>query len=182
MLSQDKQNAIRALADVEGHIRPDDVIDAARIPGSILHDEFIWDTAEAARQHWRYRAEELIRLVKLEVRIDRKLIYSPGYVRDPVKLSGVSRFLDITQAAKDRETALGVLREELDRIAAAIRRAQVVAAVLGMTADLERMLADVAALETKAERTKKAKDAGKKSKTKPRRGGRRSRSEDRPTA
>lgn len=50
-----------ALADDDGVIFPDQVVDWARgHPKSALHAQFQWDVARAAREHWLWQARQLI--------------------------------------------------------------------------------------------------------------------------
>jgi len=152
-LSKDEELFVRSLADENGRIDPQDVIEAARPDDSIIHDRFTWNKDEAAAAHWRDQACQLIRLVKLEVHIEHRIIRGVAYVSDPERQPFErSRYLDITMAAKNEELAEQVLWNELDRIAAAIRRAQEVAAILGLSKKLGAMLANVSALQTAAER------------------------------
>lgn len=43
-----------------GRLTAEGVLERARVPGSILHDEFTWDTDEAAQHYWVSRAQYLI--------------------------------------------------------------------------------------------------------------------------
>lgn len=164
MISAEKCDYIRTLADSAGHLDPKQVVADAKNPASPLHDEFEWDQGTAAEAHWMETARRLIRFVKLEVIIDRQTIVAPFYVCDPLRAPKSRRYLELSRAARQREIAQQVLIAELDRIAAAIRRAQEIAAVLGLTQELADLLNDVTALKTSAERRKdeKAKSRRKK--------------------
>ena len=150
MISQAKAAFVRGLETADGYIDPDDVVAAARAKTSPIHDEFNWNTDEAAREHWRETARRLIRFVRLETEIQNVTVIAPMYVKDPLPQS--RKYVEITRANADREIAERVMVDELDRIASAIRRAQNVAAVLGLSGRLEAMLADVTRLRTRAER------------------------------
>jgi hypothetical protein len=175
LLSREKQDFLKSLADVDGRIDPEAVIDAARNPACVLHKDFEWDVSRAAQKHWVHRACELIRFVKLEVRISKQTIVSPYYVVDPEREKKTTTYLELTRASHDRELAEQVLRAELDRIAQCVQRAQKIALVLGMAADLKRLLKDVTALQTKAQRVQAARAAKAKGK-------KRGRGDDRPAA
>jgi NTP pyrophosphatase (non-canonical NTP hydrolase) len=175
MLNKQQQEFISALADDNGHIRPQDVIDAARPEESPIHRMFPWDVGEAAHRHWLDVACRLIRFVKLEIRVDRSIVAVPGYIIDPQRDLRVKRYLDVRLAREDAETSRLALLEELERIAQAIRRAQKVAMALGLQDELAQLLQDVSQLQTKAER-RRAERAARQTKRAPRgrkRGGRR---------
>lgn len=50
-----------------GHIRPKDVIEAARNPRSALHKLIEWDDAKAADSYRLDQAREIIRIIRVEV-------------------------------------------------------------------------------------------------------------------
>lgn len=165
MISQDKADFIRSLADADGHVDPDVVVAAAQDPRCILHDEFSWDLEEAAKQCWRDRAQALIRYVKLEIRISRQTIVAPFYVCDPIRPPKSRRYVELTIAGRDRDIAQQILTAELDRIVAAVRRAQQIAAVLGLQDELESLLEQVSSLKTAAEVKREEKKKAKATKS-----------------
>jgi len=59
---QEIRSAIMAVKE-DGVISPEKVVDAARPKTSPLHDYFIWDDGEAARQYRLEQARRLIRVV-----------------------------------------------------------------------------------------------------------------------
>jgi hypothetical protein len=143
MISKEKADAIRALADENGYIEPRDVVAAARDPGSPLHDEFPWDTQTAAEAYWIDQARRLIRLVKIEITIDEKVIRSVAYVVDPDRPPRSRRYVDLTVAATHQAMSQEILFAEMERVTAAIRRAQEVATVLGLRPQLDVLLDNV---------------------------------------
>ena len=159
MISKQKSDFIRSLAFADGHIDPNRVIEAARDPSCIIHDEFDWDIDSAAQKHWVDQAQSLIRFVKLEVIIERQTVIAPYYVPDPLRPPKSRNYLELTIAGRDRAIAQQVLIAELDRIAAAIKRAKEIAAVLGLTDELDTLLGDVHVLRTAAERRREERTA-----------------------
>ena len=127
MISREKAELIRSLADADGYIEPQSVIDEARRPRSLLHEDFEWDVDAAARSHWLETARQLIRFVKLEFIVDTRTLTSVAYVVDPDRPAKSKRYVDITVAAGMKEKAHAILLAEMMRITAAIRRAQQVA-------------------------------------------------------
>lgn len=150
MLSEEKTTAIRALAR-DGFIEPAHVVEAARDPESPLHDEFIWNVNEAAQQHWLDTARSLIRVVRVEVKDEPARSLAPYYVVDPLRPPKSQRYIQLDKAARDRELSGRVLSDEIDRIVAAIRRAQAVAGALGLSEELASLLDNVDMLRTRAE-------------------------------
>lgn len=161
MLSKEKATFVRSLGDGNGHIEPAAVVEAAREPDSPIHDEFEWNVKAAAEQHWLDTARGLIRFVRLEVEVERETVIAPFYIVDPARPPRSQRYVELTRAGRDREIAERVMLDELDRIVNAIRRAQSVARVLGLSAKLEAMLEDVTRLKSKAERAAASKAARK---------------------
>jgi hypothetical protein len=171
MISQDKQNFIRSLANPQGHIEPAILIEQARDPECILHDEFEWDEGKAAQAHWLDRARELIRIVRIEMVVEHREIRAPWFVIDPDRPPQSRRYIATTMAANDRAKAREIISDEMGRIVAAIRRARAIASVLGLDEELEQLLQQVntviAAAEAAEQRARQAaakRKGGKKKK------------------
>jgi hypothetical protein len=182
-LSDDQREFIKSLADAAGNIEPASVVEAARDPDSPIHELFQWNETLAAQQQWVDTAKRLIRFVKLEIIIERETVIAPYYVVDPDRPPKSRRYLTLTTAARSRATAREVLSGELHRISQAISRALAVAAVLGMTNELQELLENVTALRERAteeraerRRTRRARPGGRRpprgTPRKPRGGGR----------
>lgn len=139
--TKQKRQAIEACHDRTGRVVPSLVVAAAKNPKSVLHGEFNWNVKEAAMAHWLDRAKELIREVKLRVIIEDKTIIAPYYVSDPARDD--SAYVKTIAVAKEADVAEMVLLDELKRCEVAINRARIVASVLEMSSDLERLLAAV---------------------------------------
>jgi hypothetical protein len=168
MISLEKTNYIRTLADASGYIEPSRLVDVAREPDNILHDEFEWDVQRAAEEQWIDQARRLIRLVRVEITVEHREIRAVGYVIDPDRPPTSRRYVDLTVAARNREQAHEIIRDEMSRITAAVRRAQAIAMVLGLEDELDRLLDNVrdviAAAEQAEARMKHKKAAAPKAK------------------
>jgi len=169
MISREKADLIRSLADADGFIEPENVINEARRPRSLIHEDFDWDIDSAAHSHWLDTARRLIRFVKLEFIIEARTLTSVAYVVDPDRPAKSKRYVDITIAASNREKSHAILLAEMMRITAAIRRAQQVANALGLRPQLDLMLSNVEVMVREADaavrRARKAASArGKKRK------------------
>jgi hypothetical protein len=154
MISAQKAAFIRALADSSGRIEPETVIEAARPPESILHDEFEWDIETAARTTWLEQARGLIRYVRLQVTIERQTIIAPFYIPDPQRKPKSKTYLELSTAIGQRELAMKILEDEVERITSAVERARAVALVLGIGPDLDGMLAALSTIKAKAAKPK----------------------------
>jgi hypothetical protein len=152
MISLDKANYIRTLADKSGYIEPARLVEAARRPDNILHDEFEWDVQKAAEEQWIDQARRLIRMVRIEVTVEHREVRAVGYVVDPDRPPKSHRYVDISIAARNRDQAHQIILDEMSRITAAIRRAQAIAAVLGLEGELDRLLDNVRDVIAAAER------------------------------
>jgi hypothetical protein len=162
MISLDKANYIRTLADKSGHIEPGRLVEVAREPDNILHDEFEWDVQKAAEEQWIDQARRLIRMVRIEITVEHREVRAVGYVVDPDRPPKSHRYVDISIAARNRDQAHQIILDEMSRITAAVRRAQAIAAVLGLEGELDRLLdnvRDVIAAAERAEQKMKSKKA-----------------------
>jgi hypothetical protein len=139
--------AIAACRDKSGRVSPRRVVDAARDPSSPLHGEFEWDVNAAAEREWLRTASELIRSVKFIVEYEDRKIIAPFYVSDPSRSE--SAYVATAQIAKNGTMSERVLRDELDRIVAAIHRAMTLAAAFGLKSSFERMLDQATEIETR---------------------------------
>ena len=94
---------------------------------------------------------------------------------DPERPVNSKRYVELTMAARNEDMARQILTAELDRIAAAIRRAQQIADVLGLQDELDELLTNVATIRTAAERRAEEKEAARVAKAAkaPRKRGRR---------
>lgn len=130
---------LRLLESEQGRLDPVAVVDAARDPASPLHAYFEWDDTEAARQHRLGQARQLIRRVKIEVTVRDVPVEVVRYVRD--KDDGADGYRDILKVRDDADIARATIIDEMSRVSKAARRAKAVASVLGVGADVERIIA-----------------------------------------
>jgi hypothetical protein len=108
------------IAQRDGEIRPQAVVDEARSRRSPFHRHFQWDIQKAAEQHWLDTAGRLIRAIKIEVvsgpqrapkevrafvKIDRATGYRPTievFQRDDYRNAVLSRALEELEVWKKR--------------------------------------------------------------------------------
>ena len=134
----------KALLDLERANRrliPEDVVKAAESPTHVLHDAFEWDNSIAGH-NWRLeQARVLIREVKVTTVIEDRIVVSPMYVSDVDPNRAQNGYVALSVASKLRDDSRRVLLDEFARIESSVKRAQAVAAVLGVGGDLDRMIA-----------------------------------------
>lgn len=163
MISKEKAEFVRSLADENGNIEPERVVESARDPGSPIHGDFTWDNKEAGQAYRLDEAKRLIRFVKVEFLVEDRTISSVLYVPDPNRAPKSRRYIDVTVAARRDDSAQKILMAELDRISAAIRRAYEIAEVLGLTDQLDHLLAETMKIRAFVEK----KVSARKKKSKP---------------
>lgn len=138
------RQVLQAIAERNGgRITADEVVAAARHPESPLHDLFEWDAGKAAMEHWRERARQIIRSVKVIVRTDVTTVRTVGYLRDPERESDEQGYRSIAAIRTDADLAREVCVAEFSRAAAALRRAKDIAAALGVGDEIDTLIEGV---------------------------------------
>lgn len=116
---------------------------------SALWKQFEWNKDKAAHAHWDDTARELIKTyLTVTVVTSRKVITSVGYVRDPTAEPKEQRYIALTSAELDQQSAEKIMLAELDRCEAAIERARNVVGILdqryrGLSTKLEGLLTGI---------------------------------------
>lgn len=128
-LSPEQQDAVRAL-EVNGIIRPDAVVDAARNPASVLNSLFEWRDDEAAEKYRLLQARSVIRLVPMTVHRGPRVLATPRYVslgrRAPEP--GYVEILRLKTETQQRDLAIA----EINRALGVLERARRTLAVFGL--------------------------------------------------
>ena len=137
---------------------------AARDPKCPLHPEFEWNDETAGKEYRtpRQRASLFDSSGWKSSSIGKRdwCRTTSSIRREPRS----KRYVELQVVSRDRAMALRVFQDELDRIVACIRRAQDIAATLGLDDDLEKFLDSWSELKTAAESKKAAAEAKKKAK------------------
>ncbi len=146
-MSEARRKAINArlhmLHKEHGELTADMVIQDAKSPESPFHDSFEWNVERAAYQHWVHTANSIINGYRVSVTVDTVTLQAPVFVRSP---EHNKRFVRVDQMATERDIAKAALRREADRVYAALKRMQGLAAALGLTdslKDIDESLRDV---------------------------------------
>jgi hypothetical protein len=144
------ETRMQELADLhEGRLTPDLLIEEAKDPESPLHACFEWDTAKASYRYWVVQARQLITSVQVNVKVHRTIVKSVAYVRDPDVPSGKQGYVSIKVLRTDADRARVTICEEFARVAAALERAKVLAKVLGIEEDVDKVLNTVLELQNR---------------------------------
>jgi hypothetical protein len=134
-------DVIAALRGLErrGLLQPFDVVEAARDPGSPLHDSFEWNDSVAAE---RYRLEQARRLIRTvwETDTDLQTFNPPIYVHDPDLDPGEQGYARIDRLATEEERARRAVVSEFGRALAMLHRAQTVSEMLGISTRVRRVI------------------------------------------
>jgi hypothetical protein len=147
-LTMQMQQHVAALADAEGCITPEAVVEAARPEDAPLHGLFPWDDKVAADKYRLMRARAIIRSV-VYLKAERHYgIAMPNFIRDgdrPPREAGY-RSIDSMQGRPDlaRKTVLS----ELSRVRSYLTRAQNIARALGLDQEFDLLMGQIAGLET----------------------------------
>lgn len=139
-MSPEQAEFIQSLADNEGRITPEAVIEAARPPDSLINGLFTWDNTKAAEKWRLHQARSAIVRVTFEVTVRHRILAVPVYVRDPEKAKKEAGYREVAEIATHEDLAQRALERELRAIEALVTRARAVAAGLGMTAAYEGAL------------------------------------------
>ena len=133
------KTAIKGIAQKHGVVTPQLVVNEARDPTHPLHNEFDWDDASAANQHRLAVARALLRQIEY---IGRDIVGRPvqavGYVHEPGVKS--QSYVPLSGIAKSRAKSVDLLNQEVAQCEAMIHRAQRIADVIHMRAELDVLL------------------------------------------
>jgi len=135
-----KQGVLEYLEEIrkraKDHVlRPEDVVEAASDPNSILHDYFEWDNERAGHRYRLMQARALIRGVRV-VREYRTLGYdAPVYVRSPIARANEQGYMKLEEVQKRQRR--WVIDIELRRVYGDLERLKSIAAELELEKEFE---------------------------------------------
>lgn len=132
------KNALLAL-EQDGRLVPADVVEAARDPRSPLHSHFEWDDSTAAEKYRIEQARTLIRSVKVEVTVREVPLSAVAYVRDPEAAPKDAGYRNVMKLRTEEDAARAAIVDEMKRVSNAVRRAKALAAILGMTNEIDQI-------------------------------------------
>lgn len=140
-----KKAAIRQrLAELEkkgrGRLTPQAVVEDARNPKSPLHDQFNWDTAKAAYEHWLDRARAIIVSVEYVYKTHKTTVKSVYYHRDPSAAGNEQGYVSVPTLRTDEDSSRAALVDAFRRVGDELRRARLLAIALDLDAEVETLL------------------------------------------
>ena len=135
----DLKTAIDGIARKHGAVTPQLIVNEARDPNHPLHGEFDWDDQSAANQHRLAVARALLRQIEyIGQDITGRPVEAVGYVHEPgVKTQS---YVPLSGIAKNRSKSLDLLNQEVAQCEGMIHRAQRIADVIHMRAELDVLL------------------------------------------
>lgn len=146
------EEAIKSLADANGgRVTPAMVVDAARNPASVLHDQFDWNDASAAEKNRLDTARTLIRSVKVIVKNETMVLATPLALRDVTVDPGQQGYILTANLLNDEEAARLTILRYFTQAQGAMNKAREVAAALGRADDIDKLLAGLAQVRAQHE-------------------------------
>src|SRR5262245_35301787 len=146
---EQQRAALAALADRGGNVAPLRVIDAARDPAHIFHDEFEWDDVKAAHRDRLVTAAKLIRSCRFKVTVGNVQIVVPYYCSDPRK--DEPSYAPTVRIARNADLSRRVLQDELARIEGSVNRGRALALTFGLANEFDQLLEGVIELRRRLE-------------------------------
>lgn len=133
--TQQVVEVLTQLKKEHGTLTPEDVIEHAKDPTSVLHEYFTWDPEKALEKNLLAEARTLIRSVKIEITIEEHTIQAPKYLRD-VRQGHNQGYNDVVSIRKDVDRAKETLVLEVERALNALKRAERVSLALNLGSNL----------------------------------------------
>lgn len=136
---------LQSMEDTRGRLTPSRVVQDAKRKSSPLHALFNWDKDVAAQRYWLDRARRIIAAVHLVHKNETTTIKTPVYVRDPdAKGEG---YRSVTALKAEPTSARESLIYTLDVAAGHVRRALDLADPLGLSAEVDHLLAEIVGVQ-----------------------------------
>jgi len=157
-LTKAQLDCLKGLEDKQGRISASRVVAHARKPSSPLHPLFPWNLKKAAMLHWIQRAREIIGHVTVLVQHETHEIKVPVYVRDR-SVGGAQGYRSVIALRADPAAARESLVYTLEVAAGHVRRGLDLAGPLGLTREIDRLLAEIVGVQRIAKGVKSKKAA-----------------------
>jgi hypothetical protein len=150
-LTKEQQQYVKELSLANGGvITPDLIIKDAKRKKSPLHECFNWDVNKAAMEHWLGVARNIISSVQVTVTEHTVVFPTPAYVEDPDKPKGTQGYVSTITLRSNKDKARRALIRELERAEAFMQRAYNVAAAVGLSNEIEALLAQIRSIARSA--------------------------------
>lgn len=134
---------LKELQDASGVITPDIILADAANEDSPLHPHFEWDDSVAGIKYRIEQARTLIRSVRLVLVEKRHQIKTVAYVRNPDSEHKEQGYVSSVVLRDDKARARIALVSELRRAESALQRAYDVAEAVGLSNEVDQLLAQI---------------------------------------
>jgi hypothetical protein len=137
--------AIRSLENSRGQITPRQVVAAAKNKNSPLHGLFDWNLQQAAERWWLHRARVVIGAVTIQVATHEVSYKASAYMVDTT-VEGQG-YRSVKALKGDEPNARESLIYTLEMAAGHLRRSLDLATPLGLSAEIDQLLLDIAGVQ-----------------------------------
>lgn len=137
--------AIKSLENAHGQITPGHVLRAARDRRSPLHSLFDWSIKRAAEKWWLHQARVIIGAVQIQITTETFSYKASAYVRDTTTEG--QGYRSTIALRSDTTSARESLIYTLETAAGHLRRALDLAVPLGLSQEVDVLLARVAGVQ-----------------------------------
>ena len=144
-LTQPQLAAIKRLENENGQLQPKQIVEAARSVKSPLHDLFDWNLKRAAEHWWLHRARVILQSVTIQVTTQEFTYKASAYMVD-MSVEGQG-YRSVVALRSDAENARESLVYTLEIAAGHIRRALDLAMPLGLSQEVDDLLARIASVQ-----------------------------------
>lgn len=144
-LTQAQIAAIHALENDKGQIKPSQVVRAAKDKRSPLHSLFDWNQANAAGKWWLHTARLILGSVKIQVETQEFNYRASAYIVD-TEVDGEG-YRAVAKIKADPDSARESLIYTLEVSAGHLRRAMDLAAPLGLSKQIDRLIVQITGLQ-----------------------------------
>lgn len=141
-LTQAQLAAIKALENDRGQITPRQIVQAAKNKRSPLHALFDWNKDTAAEHWWMHKARLILNAVTIQVTTQEFTYKASAYMVDTT-VEGQG-YRSVVALKGDTESARESLIYTLEMAAGQLRRALDLAAPLGLSREIDPLLAQIA--------------------------------------
>jgi hypothetical protein len=139
-IEQEIQRLEQAAIDRGERLRPEDVVEVARDPANVLHEEFVWNDAEAAREHRLDTARKLISGIRIVIQTETINLKGVAYVHDPRLPPGEQGYISTLRLRSQEAAARAAWEAEFERVESLVLRTRETAAALNLRNETEDRL------------------------------------------
>lgn len=136
---------VNACRDANGQLDLERVVEVARDPANPLHSRFEWDDSKCGIRFRIEQARQLVRELRIPVRIGAQVVHAPAYV--PAVMTARPNVYERLDTIEPRSVkARQLMLDELTRVAGQLNRSRTIAAALDVEDELNLLLETVASV------------------------------------